>query len=178
MTIKTEPSITQNYTDSRGVEYLLEYFDADSFDGLNHDRCKQVYGVCFVEDKIVIGYGGMKRGWGLIGGSVEVGETLEETLSREIQEESNMEVLSSQPIGYQKVTDVASGVAYYQLRYMCEVRKLGEFIIDGGDGASEKGITEIKLIDPDKYKDYFDWGDIGERVIRRAIELYEQKHQN
>lgn len=171
MTIQTEAKITQDYLGSNGVQYLLEYFDAESFDHLEYDKCKQVYGVCFLGKEIVIGYGGMKKGWGLIGGSVEVGETLEQTLSREIKEESNMEVLTATPIGYQKVTDTRDGKIFYQLRYMCEVKSLGKFIIDEGDGMTEKGITEIKLIDPDKYREYFDWGDIGERVIRRAVEL-------
>lgn len=172
MTTEIGSKITQNFMGSNGIEYSLEYFDTDSFKELEHDKCKQVYGVCFVDDKIVIGYGGMKRGWGLIGGSIEVGESLEETLSREIKEESNMEVLYSEPIGYQKVTDTVSGDTFYQLRYMCKVRPFGEFVVDGGDGITEKAIMEIKLIDPDKYKDYFDWGDIGERVIRRAMELH------
>jgi len=32
-------------------------------------------------------------------------------------------------------------------------------------------VTEIKLIDPKDYKQYFDWGEIGERIIERALEL-------
>lgn len=172
MTTKTEPSITQSFTGSNGVKYDLEYFEVDSFDHLEYEKCKQVYGVCFVGDEIVIGYGGMKKDWGLIGGSIEPGETLVQTLAREIREESNMEVLSSYPIGYQKIINIANGEAFYQLRYMCEVRPFGEFVVDTGDYMFEKGITEIKLIDPDKYKDYFNWGDIGESIIRRAIELH------
>jgi hypothetical protein len=46
------------------------------------------------------------------------------------------------------------------------VKPYGDFISDP-DGS----ITEIKLIDPKEYKQYFDWGEIGERIIERAIEL-------
>jgi len=60
---------------SNGVEYIVEYFDANSFDSLPEDKLSQSYGVCFYEDKLVIGFGGMKKGWGLIGGSIEDWET-------------------------------------------------------------------------------------------------------
>lgn len=184
-------NIQSKFKGADGIDYLVEYSDADTFDHLDYDRCKQCYGVCFVKngnvtsdlheddqtnstysiDTLVIGFGGKKKGWGLIGGSIEKGETFEQTLGREIIEESNMEILSFLPIGYQKVTVESTGKFFFQLRYVCIVRPLGEFKIDGGDGLSEKGITEIKQIDPLKYKEYFDWGEIGERIIQRAIEL-------
>jgi len=164
-------NITQDYKGSNDVDYVCEYSDSDSFEHLPHDLVKQTYGVCFFEDKLVIGFGGPKNGWGLIGGSVEEGESLEETLRREIKEESNMKITSFLPIGYQKVTDTRDQKFFYQLRYVCKVTPYGEFTIDGGDGVTEKAITEIKLIDPNDYKQYFDWGEIGDRIIKRAIEL-------
>lgn len=169
-------NIQSKFRGADGIDYILEYFDTDTFDHLDYDRCKQCYGVCFMQDpygddKLVIGFGGRKKGWGLMGGSVETGETLEQTLRREIIEESNMEILSFLPIGYQKVTVETTGKFFFQLRYACKVRPIGEFVIDGGDGMSEKGITEIKLINPLDYRTYFDWGEIGERIIKRGIEL-------
>lgn len=164
-------NLTNTYKGHSGVEYLFEYSDVDSFNDLDLSRCKQTYAVCFYGNKMVIGFKGQKNAWGLIGGTIENGETLEQTLRREIQEESNMEIISYLPIGYQKVTDTRDGSFFYQLRYVCKVRPYGEFVIDGGDGTTEKGITEIKLIDPANYKQYFDWGSIGERIIQRALEL-------
>ena len=102
----------------------------------------------------------------MIGGTIEPGETFEQTLKREIQEESNMEVLNFMPIGYQKVTDTRDNSFVYQLRYACTTRPYGPFVSDPAGS-----ITEIKLIDPKKYRDYFDWGKIGERIISRALEL-------
>ncbi len=178
-------NITSKFKGADGIDYLVEYSDADTFDHLDHERCKQCYGVCFTNDgvetenselvqssnKLVIGFGGKKKGWGLIGGSIEPGETFEQTLRREIIEESNMKILSFLPIGYQKVTVESTGKFFFQLRYACRVQSLGEFTVDGGDGMSEKGITEIKLIDPLTHKEYFDWGAIGDRIIQRGIEL-------
>ena len=32
-------------------------------------------------------------------------------------------------------------------------------------------VTEIKLIDPKDIKQYFDWGEIGDHILTRALEL-------
>ena len=50
--------LINNYLGKSGVEYILEYADADSFDALDKTKCTQVYGVCFYDGKMVIGYGG------------------------------------------------------------------------------------------------------------------------
>lgn len=158
--------ITENYKGENGVEYIFEYSDAESFNHLEHSRCRQVYAVCFCDDKMAIGYGGHKNSWGLIGGTIEEGEDFEQTLKREIQEESNMEVLKLLPVGYQKMIDTRDNSFIYQLRYVCTARPYGPFVSDPAES-----ITEIKLIDPKDYKQYFDWGKIGERIIGRALEL-------
>lgn len=159
-------TIIEEYMGKSGVKYIFEYEDADSFDNLDYSKCRQTYGVCFYGDQMVIGFGGQKQAWGLIGGTIEKGEKFEETLKREIQEESNMEVLSALPIGYQKVIDTRDNSYIYQLRYACKVKPHGPFVSDPA-----LGVTEIKLIDPKDYKQYFDWGKIGERIIERAMEL-------
>ncbi|MFA5652233.1 MAG: NUDIX domain-containing protein [Candidatus Paceibacterota bacterium] len=169
-----KPLFTNKKSESNGQVYDCEYFDSVDFNQLPQDRIKQAYGVCFCDDKMIIGYGGLKKGWGLIGGSLEKEETYEQALVREIKEESNTEVLSFIPIGYQKITNIENGKIIYQLRFVCKVKPYGEFIIDGGDGMTEKGITEIKLIDPNNYKEYFDWGEIGDYIIKKAIKLKPQ----
>jgi ADP-ribose pyrophosphatase YjhB (NUDIX family) len=145
---------------------VIHNCDADSFEHLPVEHCTQTYAVCFYDTKIVIVHNGKKKTWGLVGGTIEKGEIFEETLKREIREESNMDVLSFLPVGYQKVVDTRDESFFYQLRYVCIARPYGEFVSDPAGT-----ITEIKLIDPKEYKQYFDWGDIGERIITRAIEL-------
>ncbi len=165
--------IFDEWVDPEGKKWSFEYHNSDDFLGLPYDRCKQCYGVCFYNEKMVIGYGGNKKSWGLIGGTIEKGETFIETLTREVEEESNMRVISAMPIGYQKVPNAYGEGDFYQLRFMAVVEPIGEFVSDPAGG-----ITEIKLIDPKEYKSYFDWGTIGDEIIRRANELYLQSKIN
>ncbi len=159
-------TLTNTWTDHKGNQYIFEYSDADSFDHLEKEKCTQVYGVCFCDGKIVLGYSGGRKEYGLIGGTIEESESFEETLKREVKEESNMEVLSYKPVGYQKVINVSDQSFKYQLRYMCIVQPYGPFVVDTmGD------IVEIKLVDPKEYKEYLKWGSIGDRIIERAVSL-------
>jgi hypothetical protein len=66
--------LTTTYTDHKGNIFTFEYFDADSFDDLDKSKCTQTYGVCFYDGKIVLGYSGGRKEYGLIGGTIEEGE--------------------------------------------------------------------------------------------------------
>ncbi|MBP6926365.1 MAG: NUDIX domain-containing protein [Candidatus Pacebacteria bacterium] len=158
--------ITSNYKGYTGIDYVFEYEDVDSFDFLKDEKCTQCYAVCFFEGKMVIVHNQEKDHWGLVGGTIEKGESFEETLRREIQEESNMEMLSCLPVGYQKATDMRDGSYIIQLRYVCTAKPYGPFVSDPAGT-----IDKIALIDPKDHKKYFDWGEIGERIIERAGEL-------
>lgn len=161
--------MTNTHLSKDGITYFLEYFEADSFEHLPHDECSQCYGIAFYGDKFIVVNNITKPGsWTPVGGSVEKGEHPDEALVREIQEESNMKVLSFKPIGYQKTTDTSNAgrKPFYQLRYMCIVEPYGPFVSDLAGK-----VTEIKLIDPGEYKEYFDWGEIGEAIVKRAVGL-------
>jgi 8-oxo-dGTP pyrophosphatase MutT (NUDIX family) len=164
------PILTNTYADGSGTTWFLEYYQSDTFAHLSLEECAQTYGFSFYQDKILIVNNVNKPGtYTPVGGSVESGENPDDALVREIQEESNMKVLYLHPIGYQRVTDV-SGIQkpYYQLRYFCIVEPYGPFISDpDGD------VTEVIEILPQDYKKYFDWGEIGDKIMERAIELKE-----
>ena len=156
--------IHSQLTNPDGSIVSITYEDSDSFDNLLSKNVTQAYGVCFVGHRLVIVYSTKSNHWGLVGGSIETGETYEECLKREIKEESNMKVNSFLPIGYQEI--VMENKTIYQLRYICLVEPYGNFISD-----PDESVTEIKLIDPKDHKQYFDWGEIGDRIIQRALEL-------
>src|SRR3989344_788066 len=104
---------------------------------------------------------------------MEIKSTLKSRLSgvvpvvyRDIEsiEETNMRVLKQRFIGYQDIFEPERIVS--QTRSVCLVEPYGPFISDpDGD------ITKIELIDPKDYKQYFDWGEIGEHVLVRALEI-------
>jgi ADP-ribose pyrophosphatase YjhB (NUDIX family) len=155
------------YTENKnedGSVTKITYKDSDSFEVIDLQQIKQVYAVCFHKDQMVIVFHGKRQDWGLVGGKIEPNETLEAGLKREIQEETNMKMLSYKPIGYQKVE--TNDKIIYQLRYVCEVEPYGDFKEDPAGS-----IVAVKLIDANSYKEYFDWGKIGDRIISRAIEI-------
>lgn len=149
-----------------GKKYPLIYEDKDDFNDLPYEKCTQVYGVCFCDGKVVLGFSRKMQKWSLLGGNIEPNEKVEDTLKREVQEESNMKVLKCWPIGYQKLADDSK----YQLRYACLVEPFGPFVTDP-DASDGHGVDRITLIDPKDFKKYIDWGKIGNRLIKRAIEL-------
>jgi ADP-ribose pyrophosphatase YjhB (NUDIX family) len=138
---------------------------ADPTKDLEGKRLHTVHGYCFWQGKLVVVYAENKGYWTPPGGSVEAGETYEEALVREIVEEANMRVISHELIGYQDIYEPDRIIR--QTRSFCVVEPIGDFVADpDGD------ITEIKLIDPAEYKQYFDWKQIGDRIMQRALELH------
>lgn len=150
---------------SKGKIYKFKYYELADYSKLDLNKIKQIYGVCFYQDKMVIVLNGKKKTWGLVGGKPEIDESIEQAFKREVQEESNMQVIRWRPIGVQEVTDPA-GETYYQLRVASKVKPFGDFTVDPAGT-----ITEVKLINPESYRQYFDWGEIGEKIIQRAIQL-------
>lgn len=147
----------------------LIYKDANSFDDLPIEKCKQVYGLCFYNGKIVIGFEKHKKHWVLIGGSRESEEKLDQTLVREVKEESNMRIIKFWPIGSQYVIQEDA----YQIRYCCLVEPYGPFISDpDGD------IIKIKFIDQKYFSKYFNWGKIGERLVKRSLNLINKENNS
>lgn len=144
--------------------------DAEYIEGINPTQnlngviLHGTHAYSFYKDKLVIVYGGEKKGWGLTGGAIEKNETWEDATTREIKEEANMKVLHLELIGYQDVDQISEVVR--QTRVYCEVEPYGDFVSDpDGD------ISEIRLIDPSDINKYFNWGEIGDRAIERALEL-------
>jgi ADP-ribose pyrophosphatase YjhB (NUDIX family) len=141
------------------------YCDLTNETELREKNITAVHAFCFYGDKLVVVYSKKKNIWTPPGGGTEEGETALEAVTREIKEETNMKVLHHKFIGYQDIEEPEGVIT--QTRSFCIVEPYGDFIEDP-DG---KDITEIKLIDPEDYRHYFDWGEIGEHLVKRAIEL-------
>lgn len=121
-----------------------------------------VHAYCFCGDKLVLVYAEEKGIWTPPGGGVEAGEIVAEAVVREVQEESNMKVLRHKVIGFQEIAEPQGMVR--QTRSVCIVEPYGEFVSDpDGD------ITEIAFVAVEDIKKYFDWGVIGDHILKEAV---------
>ena len=145
-------------------EFIVIYDETNPIKNLDDKVLTVVHAYCFYEGKLVIVYAKDKEYWTLPGGGIEKGESFEEATIREVREESNMEVLHQEFIGFQDIYELNRTVR--QTRSFCNVKPFGPFISDpDGD------ITEVKLIDPKDLKQYVDWGVIGDHLLKKAIEM-------
>ena len=159
--------IKSTLINSSGQVLDVIYQESDPLKGLEGKKLTGVHAFCFYGDKMIIVYAETKGYWAPPGGGIEPGETYEQAVVREVAEETNMKVLYQELIGFQDIYET-NGIVR-QTRSFCLVEPLGDFLADP-DGE----VTAIKLIDPKDYKKYFDWGEIGERIMKRALELKKQ----
>ena len=98
----------------------------------------------------------------LPGGTVEPGETLDQTLKRELIEECNMRVIDWEPLGYQICTN-PDGTRVPQFRAYARLEKIGEFIHDPGGNVMSNTLVHI-----DEVETYIKYGEGGERLVSLA----------
>ncbi|MFZ2523448.1 MAG: NUDIX hydrolase [Minisyncoccia bacterium] len=159
--------IKATFQSKEGSKIFQTYYDEADLVGISDERdFDGSHAFCFLEDQLVLVHH-PKDGWMPPGGSAEPGELYTETTEREVKEETNMKVLYQELIGY-SIFERPDKIIK-QTRVMCIVEKIGEFVSDP-DGE----IMEIMLIDPNDYKQYFDWGEAGDRIMQKAIELKEK----
>lgn len=158
--------INSSLVNRSGQTLPTAYRDIYSFDELKDVKINGVHGFCFCGNKLVIVYSDAKGYWTPPGGGVELGETVEEATIREVLEETNMRVLKQKIIGYIEIYEPEGVVT--QTRSVCIVEPIGPFTVDADP---EGDVTEIKLIDPKDIKQYFDWGEVGDHILARALEL-------
>jgi len=158
--------IQSSLTGFSGIKFETEYTEGeDPTINLEGKTLQGVHAYCFCDGKLVLVYTEKKKYWTPPGGGIEPGETFENAVVREVKEEANMKVLHQELIGFLDVYETDRVVR--QIRSLCIVEPIGDFVADpDGD------ITAIKLIDPADYKKYFDWGEVGDRIMIRANELY------
>ena len=157
--------IRSTLTNRSGQVLDIIYQEGDPLQGLEGKILQGVHAFCFYKGKMVVVYSEEKGYWTPPGGGIEAGETYEQAVVREVMEETNMKVVSQQLIGFQDIYE--PGRIVRQTRSFCIVEQNGKFTVDpDGD------VTEVKLIDPQDVKKYFNWGEIGDRIMERALELY------
>jgi len=142
---------------------ILSWYEKDDFSQMKN--VKQCYGVCFNDKKQLLIVKN-KGKWFLPGGTPEKGETFEQTLIREVNEEADVDVKNIKPAGYNKIEEIKDGKKYifYQLRFVAEISKIKKQTIDPATNT----IFERKFINPKDFLAYTLWGRAEEAMIKRA----------
>ena len=151
-----------------GEDVEALYKDVDNIRELDGVPVHGATAVCFYNDKLVLVYEKDKGRWNLPGGGVDGNESVEEAVIREVREETNMRVIKQAILGLQ-INTYPSGEIFNHSRSVCLVEPYGPFVADpAGD------VTEIKLIDPADFRQYYNWGANSDRMMEVALKKIEE----
>ncbi len=156
--------------DWKGVTHDLELYESDDMSNLTF--VNQAQAVPFVDENHIVIYKHIDGYYGLPGGTVEQGEKFEETLKREVYEESACEVLDYGFIGYIKDTQLPEKKIKHQLRYWAKVKLLDEPINDPVGKAIAREVVEIG-----NANEKLDWGERGEKLLELALKKFKESNQ-
>ena len=150
----------------KGINHELELYESDDISDL--EFINQCQAIPFVDENNVVLFKHIDGYYSLPGGTVEEGESFEETLKREVMEESACEILESQLIGYVKDIELSSGKVKFQLRYWAKVKPLDQPINDPSGKAIGREIVNIN-----EANEKLGWGERGQVLL----DLARRKHK-
>ncbi len=166
----------QSHWIHKGLPVKTIWRQIDSYEGLS--PITQVYGVCFTNDKkIMVIRNPLDNGeftpWNLPGGTPETGETPEQTLYREVDEEADisidhLELLGASEVFFPNNPNREKGDHFYQLRYFTLIKDIRDQTPDPHDGK----MVDRRLIPAEEFTSYIEWGEVGEEIIRLALERF------
>jgi len=150
---------------------LLTWIRTD--DVSKYSPITQVYGVIFNEKgEILICRGSNTADWQIPGGSPEKGETIEQTLKREIEEEADVLIKQIVPLGVQRVEYLESSdkAIHYQARFVALVDKVLPQTLDPDPKINK--VWQRKFIPHEKIAEFVKWGKTGNALFVDAIKVW------
>jgi 8-oxo-dGTP diphosphatase len=158
------PSTKKSYL---GSNLLLTWlsFKNNALD--NFSPVTQVSGILLdKEGKVLICRSDKNKGWGIPGGKPEKGETIEETLVREVKEEVCCEITDTKPIGVIKVENLTNPNTkpVYQVKMAAKISKVNKIQKDPATGR----VFERKFVHLENIEKYINWGPVGRVMFTNA----------
>ena len=142
------------------IRNSVQWFEAELPVGLD---VRQVYGFIFGVDGRVLLFED-KGKFNLPGGKPEDGESLVETLLREVLEEVQVRISACEYLGHQLVEGIET---FAQVRLMAVIHR---FLPADKDPSTGRKYLRL-LAPPAELNELLGWGEAGERQIARAVSL-------
>lgn len=150
----------------------VHHFDINNLDSIPNRLILKAHAVCFWKGKILLVNHPEWNVWSIPGGTRELGESIEQTLKREIAEETNCKVLKYKPICCEKIVS-PNGEIHYRVKYFCQVKPLGEFKTDPAGN-----INKIIWIAPEDFEKYIEKKEFKRIIIQKAIDSHKKDDNN
>ena len=156
----TKPDLTENI-EYEGKQIAINWFDlvGKKLPNLNWG---QVYAIGDVNGLVPIVHYDDNHD-NLPGGGTEPGESVEQTLVREIDEELKMRVISWEPLGYQEWIETGTSNIGLGLRVYAKLVKEEEFTNDPGGS-----VIGHSLVPLEELNRYIGYQEIGDRMVKLA----------
>lgn len=158
----------QNEIDYNGTKILIEWINTRDVE--KHQPITQVYGVVFNNKGEILICREKETGeWQIPGGHPEEGESVSQTLERELFEEVDVTVKSIIPLGTQRISfpDNPEKSIIYQVRCIATLDKLLPQTIDPASG----NVWQRKFVPPNEITQHVSWGITGNAMFQDAITL-------
>ena len=130
----------------------------------------QVYGIVFNDKGEILICRKGDGDWQIPGGHPEKGETINQTLEREMLEEADVVVTDIQILGVQKgeFPDDPNSRPHYQVRCIAKLKELLPQTPDPDNGET----WERLFIPSSEVTNYVKWNTTGDAMFKDAIEVY------
>ena len=157
--------ITSFNYDSQNI--IADWYTATDKSQIPDLPWQQVYAIGNLDGQVPLITGlTCEKEFNLPGGHTEPGETIEQTIAREMIEECNMRVIEWQPLGYQHLTE-PDGKQIFQFRVYAKLEKIGKFVNDPGCG-----VIKNTMVDLSQVNSLIKYSEIGERMVKLAKKYF------